>query len=105
MIKAKSRDTGDVGYANAIIVLSGGSGPTPLAFDDETYEGPWLPPFAPLSLIKPSDDPAIDYRAAELTSDRGNTLRCELQYTFERLKGSGFCLNDNTGEIFDLTIK
>lgn len=105
MLTAKSRDTGDVGRANAITAVFNPDGSTPLVFDDETYDGDWISVQAPTTLIALDADPEIEYGAATLASDKGNALRCEFKYSFENFKAKGICLNDETGEIFDLNAK
>ena len=113
-----SRSTGEVGKGTVENVAFGNSGPMTVTFSDETFQGEWVavrnPGSTSFNLITAyglaggvtgtsSQVTQADsgYGTALLSSNKGNSMRCEYRYSLATVTATGVC-KTRDGEVFDL---
>jgi hypothetical protein len=115
-----SRSTGEVGTGIVENVTFGNSGTLSVTFSEETYSGQWIavrnPGTYDFGLINVAtfgggggygnfnsrSTSDSGFGTALLRSTKGNSLRCEFNYSLTTVSAIGICKNNRTGEIFDL---
>lgn len=115
-----SRETGARGTGVIENVAYGNSGPMTVSFKDQTFKGKWVAVRNPGNTsfglltsyglggvgigtgtqVTQSDS---GYGTALLSSNNGDTLRCEYRYSLTTITAIGVCQKKN-GEIFDLQV-
>jgi hypothetical protein len=116
-----SRSTGEIGTGVVENVTFGSSGVMTVQFRDELYSGNWISvrdsgssSFGSINAYSTTGASAYGnfsrfsrsdsgFGTALLSSDRGNSMRCELRYSLVTVTAIGVCQRQD-GELFDLQI-
>ncbi|MEQ9693366.1 hypothetical protein [Shimia sp. SDUM112013] len=115
-----SRTTGAVGKGTVENATMGNSGPLTISFKNESYSGQWVAvpnpgsynfgllnaygggtsAYGNFSSYSVSDS---GFGTAILSSNKGNSMRCEFRYNTMSMTAIGVCQKQN-GEVFDLQV-